>query len=84
MFSARTGISNHTDWLEGAIELVTLVDGPPRLGTPWKHIAVTVEKTYVSSNVSNAFEPNRKFGGKSGKSFTAQVTFVLEPARVDC
>ncbi len=79
MFAARTDIAHHTDWIEGAIELVTLIDGPAGLGTTWEHFAVLMGKAFVTANVCNAFEPNRRFGWQSGKPFVSQFTYELEP-----
>jgi carbon monoxide dehydrogenase subunit G len=80
VFSVLTDIAHHTDWLEGTVELITLIDGPAGWGTTWEHRAVMMGKTFVSANVCNVFESKRKFGWISGKPFVSQVNFVLEPA----
>ena len=65
------------DWVEEPIELVSLSDGPAKLGTKWEQNADRSGKKLVTLNTCNIFEKNKKFGWVSEKPFRSQVTFLL-------
>lgn len=79
IFAVLTDIAHHTDWLEEPVELVSLHDGPAKLGTTWEQNANRLGKKLVTRNTCNIYQANRKFGWKTEKPFPAQVTFLLEP-----
>lgn len=81
IFAVLTDIPHHVDWVEEPVELVSLNDGPAKLGTTWEQNADRLGKKLVTLNTCNLYEKNRKFGWKSKKPFPAQVTLVLEPAQ---
>jgi hypothetical protein len=79
IFAVVTDIPHHTDWVNELLELVSLSDGPARLGTKWEQNATRSGKKLVTLNTCNIFEKNRRFGWKSEKPFPSQVTLLLEP-----
>ena len=40
IFAVLTDIPHHTDWLEEPVELISLIDGPAKLGTKWEQNAI--------------------------------------------
>jgi hypothetical protein len=81
IFAVITDIPHHVDWVEEPFELVSLSDGPAKLGTKWEQNADRSGKKLVTLNTCNIFEKNRKFGWVSKKPFLSQVTFLLEPVQ---
>lgn len=79
IFAVITDIPHHVDWVDEPLELVSLSDGPAKLGTQWEQNAGRSGKKLVTLNTCNIFEKNRRFGWKSEKPFPSQVTFLLEP-----
>jgi hypothetical protein len=79
IFGVITDIPHHVDWVEEPVELVSLNDGPAKLGTQWEQNADRLGKKLTTMNRCNIYEKNRKFGWKSEKPFQAQVTLLLEP-----
>lgn len=79
IFAVLTDIPHHVDWVEESVELVSLSDGPTKLGTKWEQNADRLGKKLVILNTCNLYEKNRKFGWKTDKPFLAQVTLLLEP-----
>jgi len=79
IFAVLTDISHHVDWVNEPLELVSLSDGPAKLGTKWEQNAARSGRKLVTLNTCNIFEKNRRFGWKSEKPFPSQVTFLLEP-----
>ena len=79
IFAVLTDIPHHVDWVEEPVELVSLSDGPAKLGTKWEQNADRLGKKLVTLNICNVYEKNKKFGWKSEKPFPAQVMFLLEP-----
>jgi len=79
IFAVLTDIPHHVDWVKEPLELVSLNDGPAKLGTKWEQIADRSGKRLVTLNTCNIFEKNKRFGWKSEKPFPSQVTFFLEP-----
>lgn len=79
IFAVLTDIPHHVDWVNEPLELVSLSDGPAKLGTRWEQIADRSGRKLVTLNTCNIFEKNRRFGWKSEKPFPSQVTFLLEP-----
>lgn len=79
IFALLTDIPHHVDWVNEPLELVSLSDGPAKLGTKWEQIADRSGRKLVTLNTCNIFEKNRRFGWKSEKPFPSQITFVLEP-----
>jgi len=79
VFAVLTDIPHHVDWVEEPIELVSLSDGPAKLGTKWEQNADWLGKKLVTLNTCNIYEKNRKFGWKSEKPFRTQITLLLEP-----
>jgi hypothetical protein len=63
------------------LELVSLSDGPAKLGTKWEQNADRAGKKLVTLNTCNIFEKNKKFGWVSKKPFLTQVTLTLEPVQ---
>jgi hypothetical protein len=78
IFAVLTDIPHHTDWLEEPFELVSLSNGPAKLGTMWEQNANPLGKKLVTINTCNLYERNGKFGWITEKPFPAQVTFLLE------
>jgi len=79
LFAILTDIPHHVDWVEEPVELVSLSDGPAKLGTMWQQNAERLGRKLVTLNTCNIYEKNRKFGWKSERPFLTQVTFSLEP-----
>lgn len=75
VFAVLTDIPHHVDWVEEPVELVSLSDGPAKVGTRWEQNADRLGKKLVTLNTCNAYEQNRKFGWKSEKPFRTQITF---------
>jgi hypothetical protein len=78
IFTVLTDIPHHVDWVSEPIELVSLSDGPAKLGTKWEQNADRLGKKLVTLNTCNIFEKNKKFGWVSKKPFLTQVTLTLE------
>jgi hypothetical protein len=78
IFTVLTDIPHHVDWMDEPVELVSLSDGPAKLGTKWEQNADRSGKKLVTLNTCNIFEKNKKFGWVSEKPFQSQVTFLLE------
>ncbi len=78
IFAVLTDIPHHVDWVDEPLELVSLMDGPAKLGTKWEQNADRSGKKLVTLNTCNIFEKNKKFGWVSEKPFQSQVTFLLE------
>ena len=78
IFAVLTDIPHHVDWVVEPLELVSLSDGPAKLGTKWEQNADRSGKKLVTLNTCNIFEKNKKFGWVSEKPFSSQVTFLLE------
>lgn len=78
IYAVLTDIPHHVDWVEEPVELVSLSDGPAKLGTRWEQNADRLGKKLVTLNTCNVYEKNRKFGWKSEKPFPAQVMLILE------
>ena len=78
IFAVITDIPHHVDWVDEPHELVSLSDGPAKLGTKWEQNADRSGKKLVTLNTCNIFEKNKKFGWVSEKPFRSQVTFLLE------
>src|SRR3990172_9117945 len=64
MFAVLTDIPHHVDWVDEPVELVSLSDGPAKLGTKWEQNADRSGKKLVTLNTCNIFEKNKKFGRK--------------------
>ncbi len=79
IFVVLTDIPHHVDWVIEPLELVSLSDGPAKLGTKWEQNADRSGRKLVTLNTCNIFEKNSRFGWKSEKPFPSQVTFLLEP-----
>lgn len=79
IFAVLTDIPHHVDWVNEPLELVSLSDGPAKLGTKWEQNADRSGRKLVTLNTCNIFEKNRRFGWKSEKPYPTQVTFLLEP-----
>lgn len=79
IFAVITDIPHHVDWVQEPIELVSLTDGPAKLGTQWEQDAERLGRKLVTLNMCNIFITNRVFGWKSEKPFHAQVMLILEP-----
>lgn len=77
IFAVLTDIPHHVDWLDEPLELVSLSDGPAKLGTKWEQNADRLGRKLVTLNTCNIYEENRKFGWVSERPFPTQVTFVL-------
>jgi hypothetical protein len=81
IFAVLTDIPHHVDWVVEPVELVSLSNGPAKLGTAWEQNADRLGKKLVTLNTCNLYEKNRKFGWKSEKPFATQVTLLLKPDR---
>ncbi len=79
VFAVLTDIPHHVDWVEEPVELVSLSDGPAKLGTKWEQNADRLGRKLVTLNTCNVYEKNRKFGWVSKKPFLSQVMFLLAP-----
>jgi hypothetical protein len=79
MFAVLTDIPHHVDWVDEPVELVSLSDGPAKLGTKWEQNADRSGRKLVTLNTCNIYEENKKFGWISKKPFLTQVTLTLEP-----
>ena len=79
IFAVLTDIPHHVDWVDEPVELISLSDGPAKIGTKWEQNADRLGKKLVTSNTCNLYEKNRKFGWRSEKPFLSQVTLLLEP-----
>lgn len=79
IFAVLTDIPHHVDWVDEPVELVSLNDGPAKLGTKWEQNADRSGKKLVTLNTCNIYEKNKKFGWVSEKPFPTQVTLTLEP-----
>jgi hypothetical protein len=79
IFAVLADIPHHVDWVDEPFELVSLSDGPAKLGTKWEQNADRLGKQLVTLNTCNIYEENKKFGWKSEKPFPSQVTLTLEP-----
>lgn len=79
IFAFLSDIPHHVDWVHEPLELISLIDGPAKLGTKWEQNAERSGKKLVTLNTCNIFEKNRRFGWKSEKPFPAQVMLILEP-----
>ncbi len=77
IFTVITDIPHHVDWVDEPLELVSLSDGPAKLGTKWEQNADRLGKKLVTMNTCNIYEKNKKFGWVSKKPFPTQVTFLL-------
>lgn len=82
IFAVLTDIPHHVDWVDEPLDLVSLSDGPAKLGTKWEQNADRSGKKLVTFNTCNIFEKNKKFGWVSEKPFQSQVMFLLEPDHV--
>lgn len=78
IFAVITDIPHHVDWVNEPLELVSLSDGPAKLGTKWEQNADRLGKKLITLNTCNIYEKNTKFGWKSAKPFQSQVMFFLE------
>jgi hypothetical protein len=78
IFAILTDIPHHVDWVVEPLELVSLSDGPAKLGTMWEQNADRLGKKPVTLNTCDVYEKNRKFGWVSKEPFLSQVTFLLE------
>ena len=78
IFAVLTDIPHHVDWVAEPVELVSLSNGPAKLGTAWEQKAHRLGKKLVTLNTCNIYEQNREFGWKSEKPFATQVTLSLE------
>jgi len=78
IFAVITDIPHHVDWVDEPIQLVSLRDGPAKLGTSWEQNAERLGRKLVTLNTCNIFIKNRVFGWKSEKPFPAQVMLILE------
>lgn len=78
IFTVITDIPHHVDWVDEPLELVSLSDGPAKLGTKWEQNADRSGRRLVTLNTCNIYEKNKKFGWVSKKPFPTQVTFLLE------
>jgi hypothetical protein len=81
MFAVLTDIPHHVDWMDEPLELVSLSNGPAKLGTKWEQNADRAGKKLVTLNTCNIYEKNKKFGWVSKKPFLTQVTLTLEPVQ---
>jgi hypothetical protein len=53
IFGVLTDIPHHVDWVEEPIELVSLSDGPAKLGTKWEQNADRLGKKLVHLSVNS-------------------------------
>jgi hypothetical protein len=81
MFAVLTDIPHHVDWMDGLVELVSLSNGPAKLGTKWEQNAGRAGKKLVTLNTCNIYEENKKFGWVSKKPFLTQVILTLDPVQ---
>jgi hypothetical protein len=81
MFAVLTDIPHHVDWMQEPLELVSLSDGPAKLGTKWEQNADRAGKKLVTLNMCNIYEENKKFGWVSKKPFLTQVKLTLDPVQ---
>lgn len=79
IFAVLTDIPHHVDWVDEPLDLVSLSDGPAKLGTKWEQNADRSGKRLVTLNTCNIFEKNRRIGWISEKPFPSQFTFLIEP-----
>jgi hypothetical protein len=79
IFAVLTDIPHHVDWVNEPLELVSLSDGPAKLGTKWEQNADRLGRKLVTMNTCNIYEKNKKFGWVSERPYPSQVTFTLEP-----
>jgi hypothetical protein len=79
IFSVLTDIPHHLDWVDEPVELVSLCNGPAKLGTKWEQNAKRLGRKLVTLNTCNIYIKNRAFGWKSEKPFRTQITLLLEP-----
>jgi len=79
IFGVITDIPHHVDWMDEPVELVSLSNGPAKIGTQWEQNVERLGRKLVTLNTCNIFEQNKRFGWKSEKPFPTQVTFLLEP-----
>jgi hypothetical protein len=79
MFAVLTDIPHHVDWVDEPVELVSLSNGPAKLGTKWEQNADRSGRKLVTLNTCNIYEENKTFGWVSKKPFPTQVTLTLEP-----
>ena len=79
IFAVVTDIPHHVDWVEEPLELISLSDGPAKLGTRWEQNAHRLGKKLVTVNTCNIYEKDKKLGWISEEPFQAQVTLSLEP-----
>ena len=79
IFAVLTDIPHHVDWVEYPVDLISLSNGPAKLGTTWKQNAARQGKKLVLVNTCNIYEKNRMFGWKTEKPYLAQVTLFLQP-----
>ena len=78
IFAVLTDIPHHVDWMQEPLELISLSDGPAKLGTKWEQNADRSGKKLITLNTCNIYEMSRKFGWVSEKPFLTQITFLLE------
>ena len=78
IFAVLTDIPHHVDWVDEPLELVSLSDGPAKLGTKWEQNADRSGRKLVTLNTCNIYEKNKKFGWISERPYPTQVTFTLE------
>lgn len=83
IFAVLTDIPHHVDWIEYPVDLVSLSNGPAKLGTTWKQNATRQGKKLVLVNTCNIYEKNRMFGWKAETPYRAQVTLLLQPEEDD-
>jgi len=81
IFSILTDIPHHVDWVDEPVELVSLSNGPAKLGTQWEQNADRFGKKLVTANTCNIYVKDKVFGWKSEKPFPAQVMLLLESRR---
>jgi hypothetical protein len=58
IFAVLTDIPHHVDWVDEPLELVSLSDGPTKLGTQWEQSADRSGRKLVTLNTCNIFEKN--------------------------
>jgi len=82
IFAVLTDIPHHVDWVEEPIELVSLSDGPAKLGTKWEQNADRLGKKLVTLNMCNIYEKNKKFGWKSENPSRLKSRLCLSPREI--
>ena len=82
IFAVLTDIPHHVDWVEEPIELVSLSDGPAKLGTKWEQNADRLGKKLVTLNMCNIYEKNKKFGWKSENPSRLKSCLCLSPREI--